>query len=161
MRRVVSQRSRTILSGLFLVGCGYVAGAFLNAPKELHAQEADPTAGYEEIKDDITAVYGRLVSLQESLEAEGKHTSAVDGPNAFAVAMGGVDAIRDLEEDRGVDPETFAALYAGRANPQVFPHLGKDTKGRVTYKGKLVRMYSRDKLRQLYKRRDSLTSASR
>ena len=49
--------------------------------------------------------------------------SAIIGVNYFAVSVGGIDAIRDLEEDRGVDPETLAGLRAGFAVPEVAEHL--------------------------------------
>ena len=80
--------------------------------------------------------------------------------------------MRDLEEGRGVDPETFAALYAfedqelgatgkterifKRFGVDVSQHLDSDDHGRIRYKGKVVQMYSTDRLNQLFKRRDEL-----
>lgn len=159
MRSLLSPRFRKLSLCAALLGVGYVMGAMFHAPAVLNAQEDSEISDYDDtLKLTINTLYGSMQELQKSLEAERKHTSAVDGPNAFALIVGGIDAVRDLEEDRGVDPETFAALYAGRANPSVFPHLGTDGKGRVTYKGKVVRMYSRERLRRLYKRRDLLTN---
>lgn len=158
MRSLPSPRLRKFSVCLVLLGVGYLLGA-TQAPATLHAQQDTPISDYEDsLILTINTMYGNMQELQKSLEAERKHTSAVSGPNAFALLVGGTDAIRDLEEDRGVDPETFAALYAGRAAPSVFPHLGTDEKGRVTYKGKVVRMYSRERLKRLYRRRDLLTN---
>ena len=161
MRSPLRPRFRSLAFCLVLLGAGYVLGATLHSPAALHAQQDTPIDDYDDsLTLTINTLYGNLQELQKSLEAERKHSSAVDGPNAFALMVGGTDAVRDLEEDRGVDPETFAALYAGRAAPSVFPHLGTDDKGRVTYKGKVVRMYSRERLKRLYRRRDLLTNES-
>ena len=56
--------------------------------------------------------------------------------NAFLVLSGGGNALDDLESGHGVDPETFAALYAGLAIPEIGDHLAKDDQSRLTYKGK-------------------------
>lgn len=96
--------------------------------------------------------------------------TAFIGINYFGVAVGGIDAIKDLEESRGVDPETFAALYAGFATPQVARHLNlkknigsgsglqvqiEAADGRLRYKGSAVRLYSPDRLRELFDRQAS------
>ena len=96
--------------------------------------------------------------------------SAFIGTNYFGVSVGGIDAIRDLEEGRGVDPETLAALYSGFAIPVVSEHLNMkhvrndagqlelkivSVDGRLRYKGAVVRMYSPDTLRELFDRRNS------
>ncbi len=152
------QRSR-FLSGLTLVGIGYILGTTFSVAPTLFAQSVRQTGYERQTIQDFQTLHSKLGEVKASLEAESKHTSAVDGNNAFAVCVGGIDALKDLEENRGVDPETFAALYAGRAHPDVFPHLGSDEKGRLTYKGNLVRMYSRERLKKLYIRRDELLRA--
>ena len=97
------------------------------------------------------------------------------GTNYFAVSVGGIDAIKDLEESRGVDPETFAALYAGYAIPSVAKHLNlkkvRDAQGhlqlviqavdgRLRYKGSVVRLYSPDRLREMFDRRAAFNQES-
>ena len=92
------------------------------------------------------------------------------GVNYFGVAVGGIDGIKDLEESRGVDPETFSALYAGFAIPEVAKHLNlkkelvsgggiklriESPDGRLRYKGAAVRLYSPDRLRELFDRQAS------
>ena len=96
--------------------------------------------------------------------------SAILGVNYFAVSVGGIDAIRDLEEDRGVDPETMAGLLAGFAIPEVAEHLNMvksldgsgnvqlqidAADGRLRYKGSVVRLYSPKRLAELFDRRES------
>ncbi len=153
------QRSR-LISTLSVLAIGYGLGMFFHPePTPLHAQSISQTGLERETIANFQLLHQKLGEVGTELEGEGKYTSAVDGANAFAIAFGGVDAIKDLEENRGVDPETFAALYAGRANPEVFPHLGTDSKGRLTYKDNVVRMYSRERLRKLYSRRDQLLRA--
>ncbi len=143
-----------------LLVAGYALGVvFHPAPAVLHAQAAGQSGYERETLDGLQELHKKLSEVAAQLEGEAKYTSAVDGVNTFAVSIGGLDALKDLEQDRGVDPETFAALYAGRANPEVFPHLGTDENGRVTYKGKVVRMYSRDWLRKLYSKRDQFLRA--
>jgi len=78
---------------------------------------------------------------------------ATEGVNAFAVTTGGVDAMDDLEKGRGVDPETFAALYAGQANKEVADSLDHDDQGRLTYKNKVIRMYPVSRLKELFQER--------
>ena len=78
------------------------------------------------------------------LSDEKRYVPAIQGLNAFATSAGGVDAVADLESGQGVDPETFAGLYAGQALAEVAEHLGRDAEGHLTYKNKIVRIYSRD-----------------
>jgi hypothetical protein len=84
------------------------------------------------------------------LQDEKRYVPAILGLNAFATTVGGVDAIADLESAQGVDPETFAGLYAGQAVPEVAEHLAHDAQGRVTYKGRVVRLYNPTRLKQLF-----------
>lgn len=109
-----------------------------------------------------------IKDLDGYLTAVKFQNSAMIGTNYFAVSVGGIDAIRDLEESRGVDPETLAALYAGFAIPTVAEHLNIEkvrdkagnihtridaADGRLRYKGAVVRLYSADHLRELFDRR--------
>ena len=88
------------------------------------------------------------------------------------MSVGGIDVVRDLEEGRGVDPETFAALYAfedqelpgtgrkervfKRFGVDVSQYLDTDENGRIRYKKKVVQLYSTERLNQLFNRRDEL-----
>ncbi|MEO1982765.1 MAG: hypothetical protein ABGZ24_19825, partial [Fuerstiella sp.] len=88
---------------------------------------ADEDANKTRLSGETLLLYGRveraLKDLDGFLEAINFENSAMIGTNYFAVSVGGIDAIRDLEEGRGVDPETYAALYAGYARPEVAKHL--------------------------------------
>ncbi len=152
----VMPQSHRILSSLCLLLAGYAVGVLLHGePLALRAQ--DNASDYEsETIASVQAAHRAINEAASALEGENRYTTVIDGVNAFAVMVGGLDAVRDLEENRGVDPETFASLYAGRATPEVFPHIGYDSKGRLTYKGNLVRIYSRETLKKLYDRRDQL-----
>ncbi len=134
---------------------------------------------FAKLSDDTMRAYARsdraLRDLDGFLRATGYEKTAFIGTNYFAISVGGIDAIRDLEENRGVDPETFAALYAGFAIPSVAKHLNlkKTTNldgrlelkiealdGRLRYKGAAVRLYSPEKLRELFMRRASFRTES-
>jgi hypothetical protein len=114
----------------------------------LIAQEAvsGPT---EETARKIQTANDALKAALEGLKNESLYNPATKGMNVTAVLAGGVDAIDDLESGRGVDPETFAALYADLAVDEVAQHLAKDVEGRLTYKNKLVRIYPVSRLKRL------------
>ncbi|MEQ9410803.1 MAG: hypothetical protein RIK87_24035 [Fuerstiella sp.] len=116
-----------------------------------------------------------IKDLNGYLRAIRFENTAMIGTNYFAVSVGGIDAIKDLEEGRGVDPETFAALYAGFAIPSVGKHLNltrvRDARGhvqmaidaadgRLRYKGAVLRLYSPERLRELFDRRVSFRTES-
>lgn len=157
------KRMTTIACGLLLFVTGYVAGtgqfsltrqagAFDDAPKEA----AIPLA--EETQSKVHDAKLALQDAMDALESEGRYQSITDGLNAFLILSGGGDAMADLESGQGVDPETFAALYAGQAIPEVADNLAKDDQGRLTYKGKVIRMYSQSKLQRAYAMRMQLTN---
>jgi hypothetical protein len=77
--------------------------------------------------------------------------------NTYAIMVGGVDALDDLESGRGVDPETFAALYAGDAIDEVAQHLSRDEDGRLTYKNRPLRIYPVSRLKKLHSQRLVIT----
>jgi hypothetical protein len=79
--------------------------------------------------------------------------------NAFLVLCGGGDARADLESGIGVDPETFAALYAGQAIPDIADLLDRDEENRLTYNGQVVRMYSKARLQRLYAERTKIAES--
>lgn len=149
------RRSKAILCALVLFGFGYVAGtADLTVLRHAAAQEDEkPEVGLQLAEETQRKIHDAKLALQDAmdaLESEGRYGSITDGINAFLILGGGGDAMADLESGHGVDPETFAALYAGQAIPEVADHLAKDDQGRLTYKGKVVRMYSQSRLQELY-----------
>ena len=149
------QRFRHSLSLLTLLALGYVAGqSGLLAPRGLSAQNAAaPQGPSEDSVEKITSGFDAIKNAAASLKREGRYTQATSGINLFAVSVGGLDVKGDLEKGRGVDPETFAALYAGLATVEIQEHIAKDSQGRVTYKGKVVQMYPIRRLTQLFKER--------
>lgn len=155
-------RSRQFLTTLAVLFTGYVLGACFSpqATVAMAQQDQGGDNDYDETsQESMQRMHKALAETEDVLKGAGKYSAATNGPNSFAIAVGGVDAMRDLEQNRGVDPETFAAIYAGRANTEVLPHLSKDANGRVTYKGNVVRMYSRARLKKLFRRRDILSRA--
>ena len=125
----------------------------------------------ENLTEETRRAYSRVVVALEDLDgyltAIRFHQTAIIGLNFFALSVGGIDSIRDLEEGRGVDPETLAALHAGFAIPEVARHLNIDrdqtdsptpritsADGRLRYKGTVVRLYAPSRLRELFKLRE-------
>ena len=155
---------RFLLPSLLLVvfSAGYFAGtANFLAPQTLHAEDEQDAADLlaDDVIQAIRDAQQAAEAAGEALLAEGKYSPATRGVNNFAVAMGGVNALEDLESGRGVDPETFAALYAGRASEEVSPHIATDDVGRLTYKGKLIRLYSRARLEKAFTLREKISGA--
>ncbi|MCA9035575.1 MAG: hypothetical protein KDA91_10615 [Planctomycetaceae bacterium] len=147
-----------------LFGAGYIFGTFQSAgPQPLEAQEdRKPVSA---ITNESLTAYQKFQKasndLSDSLRGEGVTTTAVEGTNFFAISVGGIDALRDLEEGRGVDPETFAAIYADRANAEISQHIDQDSDGRMRYKGTVIRMYSKERMRDTFRRRDQLEVRTR
>jgi hypothetical protein len=142
----------------FLFLTGLVAGTLLSqAPPSLHAQQDSQKT---QVSDDVLKAYKlahkAVRELNNLFVASGESTTVFGGVNYFATSVGGINAERDLEEGRGVDPETFAALYAEMASPKIAQHLDFDEQGRLRYKKNVIRIYSRDRLKQLFQRRDQL-----
>ena len=147
---------RTLTRCCLVVGLltsGYIMGAsgVLDATG-LFAQDPDDGLSDETI-DKIRDANNAVTSAVLALKNDGLYQSAIEDPNAFAVLAGGVDALADLESGRGVDPVTFAALYADRAIGEVEEKLSRDEEGRLLYKNKLVRMYSIGRLKRMYAER--------
>jgi hypothetical protein len=153
------------LAALTLVVFGYVLGASQAlSPATLLAQaDAKKAAGEtsggpsQETQDKLKAASDALKTAMEALQNETLYNPATQGMNAFAVLAGGLNSREDLERGRGVDPETFAALYAGLATDEIAAEISRDTEGRVTYKGKVVRMYPISRIKGLYASRAALT----
>jgi hypothetical protein len=140
---------------LTLVALGYVLGASgVLAPATAQIQ---PAAQYADtVKEKVKTVYEQVASSMATLEQEGLYTPAIKGVNAFAVSVGGVNALNDLETTQSVDPETFVGLYAGLAVDEVTPHLSFDEDGRLLYKNRPVRLYPISTMQQLIARRREL-----
>ena len=145
---------------LGLVAAGYLLGATgLLVPASARAQPSAPAATDETIAK-VKAAHEALTTAAQALQGEGLYTPATTTMNVLAVASGGTNAIEDLESGRGVDPETFAGLYAGQANEEVAPHLGRDEEGRLTYKGKVIRMYPISRLKRMFAERLRLSGGA-
>lgn len=143
------------LGVLMLLVIGYVAGSvgLVSAPG-LSAQDKNDDAGPS--KDAVLKITAGLDAIKvaaDALKREGRYNPATRGLNLFGVSVGGLNARDDLDKGRGVDPETFAALYAGQASGEVEEHIARDDQGRVTYKGKVVRLYPISRLIRLFKER--------
>jgi hypothetical protein len=160
----------TITGSLVLLTIGYALGAsHIFSPAILLAQggrgkgktQSDAAAAQpltEESKTKIKAATDALKAAMESLQTEGRfEESAVKGVNAFGVLTGGNSSLKELQSGGGVDPETFAALYAGLATDKVVVDLGHDADGKLTYKGRVIRMYPISAIRAAYARRSEVT----
>lgn len=153
-------RLKTVVSGLILFAAGY-GTATLNgfAPSQIEATQ-DAAAGSGQMSDDALKAYKKVSKAIKELNnlyvASGESSSAFDGVNFFAASVGGINAERDLEEGRGVDPETFAAIYAGKASPKIKENLDRDELGRLRYKKNVIRLYSQERLQMMFKQRDQL-----
>lgn len=149
------------LRGLGLVGLvalGYLLGAAgVGAPNRAQAQGKPKVEGIsDDTANKIKAAVEALAAAGQALQGESKHVPATTAINASAIIAGGVNALDDLESGRGVDPETFAALYAGLAVDEIKAKLAKDDEGRLTYDGKVVKLYPVSKLKIMYMERDRM-----
>lgn len=142
--------------GLSLLATGYLLGT-AGTLTPVTAQAQQPNADLtEETVDKIKAAHDALTSAMTALEAEGKYTSVTTTINSFGITVGGIDAKADLASGRGVDPVTFAALYAGKGIEEIQDDLGKDSENRLTYKNKLIRIYPISTLKRLLEKRAAL-----
>jgi hypothetical protein len=146
---------RTVFCICLLV-TGYLLGSLqVGGPSPLRA---DPSveAMQPPVRDKLRSTEQAVAEAMKMLQDEKRYVPAILGLNAFATTVGGVDAIADLESGQGVDPETFAGLYAGQAVPEVAEHLAHDSQGRITYKSRVVRLYNPSRLKQLFATRVEL-----
>lgn len=142
------------VSVLGLLSLGYVLGATgAFGPKSLGAQGAAEGGPSAESLTKLKEAFAAIKNAAETLEQENLYVPATMTLNVFSVTAGGLNAIQDLEDGRGVDPETFAALYAGEAKPEVKEHLDYDETGRLTYKGKVVRIYPKQRMKKIFQSR--------
>lgn len=176
------RRFSVILSGLGFLLLGYLLGtAGLLAPQSLLAEaeqkkselpadektpadkpaeapaQVQPQGPSKLTLEKIQIAYDALADAADALEKEGYYRAATKEVNVFAVLSGGVDAVNDLQSGNGVDPETFAAIYAGTIKPEVQELLQRDSSNHYTYDGKLVQMYPVSELRRRFIIRAQLT----
>lgn len=150
------KRLKFLAATTLIFGAGYLCGQFqVGDPAIAHA--IAQKEGVDAISNETLANYQKFrksaTDLQASLQGENLNVSATEDPNFFAISVGGIDAIRDLEEGRGVDPETFAAIYADRVTTEVRAALDTDADGRIRYKGTVIRLYSKERLNEVFNRR--------
>lgn len=110
----------------------------------------------EDVMKKIVTAYEALKAAADALKNDNRYTPATKTINPYAVFVGGLNALDDLESGQGVDPLTFAGLYAGDAIDEILPHLSKDEEGRLTYKNRVVRLYPISRLKRLEQQRKEL-----
>ena len=154
------QKFSIALFALVVFSAGFIAGSSQLAA----VRTAQAAADEDRMAKETLFAYKRtrltLNDLSDMLTSERRYRPATEGINYFALSVGGIDAIQELEEGRGVDPETFAALYADRSLPEIAEHITTDENDRIRYKGNIVRMYSRERLRQTFRQREELQNRS-
>ena len=149
-----------VLTAGCLVALGYILGSCQPLPMAF-AQPEDSSVSDEAAKK-IVEAHDALKKAADQLKLESKYESVTKGVNSFSVLVGGINAKEDLESGHGVDPETFAALnvavYQLKKNNIKDDQLadwvdtnllGYDSNGHLTYKNKVVRIYSIARLRKL------------
>lgn len=140
---------RRALGILALIGFGYVLGASrpFATPgaraQQLLEMPSPDTIGKIKVANDA------IISAAADLQTENRHRTATSTTNPFGVMVGGIDAVEDLRTGRGVDPYTFAALHAGLATDEVALDIAF-VDGKLTYKDRVVTMYSIDRLKKLF-----------
>jgi hypothetical protein len=150
------RRWKTAAFGAAMLTVGYLLGAIGGGDaRTVTAQDAGVT---NSVRDKIVAANTALQQAADALKSEGQYETVTESVNAFLVLSGGGNAQQDLESGTGVDPETFAALYADQALPEIQENLARDADNRLTYNGKVVQMYSRSRLQRLYAERLKLTT---
>ncbi|MEK6257445.1 MAG: hypothetical protein AABP62_02400 [Planctomycetota bacterium] len=146
--------------GTGLLAVGYLLGS-LGLFSAVRAQEGDAGPTDDSVKK-IVAANDALKAAVDQLKLESRYEVATKGINSYAVMVGGLNAKEDLESGRGVDPETFAALYAATYDLKKLSIkdetladwvdvslLDYDAEGRLTYQNKVVRIYPVSRLKKL------------
>lgn len=142
---------------LGLVAVGYMLGATgMLQPARVSAQAKQEQPLTDDTALKVKGAIDSVGTAGAALQNEQRLMPITTGTNAFAVLSGGVNAQEDIESGRGVDPETFAALYAGLATDEIKAKLDKDENGRLTYNGKVVTLYSISRLKHMFAERERL-----
>ena len=148
---------------LFLVATAFAAGLIFGRTSDVTVATAQDAAGGQGVSEnaatEIRSAGRAIQAAGDELRADGQYNPATTVPSPFLILSGGGDAVADLDAGDGVDPDTFAALYAGLASDEVKPKLSTDDDGRLLYNGKPVRMYSIKKLQAMYKMRSQLEAS--
>ena len=150
---------RKLVTVAVIFALGYCLGHVQFGTHQLTAQE-NQVGVPDDTASKIREANRTLGEAMDALTSDGLYESVIEGPNAFLILSGGGNAREDLESGRGVDPETFAALYSGRATPEIQALLGVDDQGRITYNNEVVRMYSKSRLQALHANRIRLTESA-
>jgi hypothetical protein len=149
----------------FVLAAGLVAfGYFLGSSNVLRVAVAQPedSAPSDDAIKKIAEAHDALKKAAAQLALESRYTSVTKSVNPFAILVGGINAKDDLEGGHGVDPETYVALNVAtyelkknRVKDETLADwvdtslLGYDNEGHLTYRNKVVRIYSISKLRKL------------
>ncbi len=150
---------QTLAFGLGMLVLGYCCGSgALPGSATVTAQDVDASLS-EETATKVLAAHESLKAAMDALMQDGKYEGLSDTPNAFLVLSGGGNAMEDLQSGQGVDPETFAALYARKVKPEVLDALTTDEQGRLLHNDQLVRLYSRTRLEKMFAERTKLSLA--
>lgn len=150
---------RKIALGALLVGTGYLCGMAHMFVGIAGAQPASDDLS-DAAADKVRAANAAVRSAMQTLESENSYDSIMLMPNSFLLLSGGGSARNDLESGNGVDPETFAAIYAamwiegedGLIDPLIKEALSIEN-GQVTYNGEVVMLYSRERLQEYFANR--------
>jgi len=162
-------RLARLSSAVAFLGLGFTLGVWATLPaRSLVAQEnlQQPSKAVsveisEADAEKVKQASDALETAQAALQQDGLYNPAIRGLNPYATLSGGLDAVADLEDGRGVDPVTFSGLYSGLATDEVTTQLSYDAHGRLTYKGKLVRIYSADRLRDFNQRQAAVIEVTK
>ncbi|WP_437185479.1 hypothetical protein SH668x_002585 [Planctomicrobium sp. SH668] len=147
-------------SAVTLLGIGYLAGSSNLLQGVVQGQVGDQILS-EKSGAKVREAARRVQDAKEALEIDGKYEAITDGINSFLVLTGGGNAREDLESGRGVDPETFAGLYAGRALPEIQALLSTNENGQIVYNNEIVRLYPKSKLQKAFAQRTQIVEFGR
>ncbi len=144
---------KTLAFGLAMLTVGYWCGSgALPVQSSLTAQDGD-TGLSDDAATKVQTAHEALKAAMDALQLDGKYEGLSEFPNAFLILSGGGNAMQDLQDGLGVDPESFAALYARNVKPEVKEALTTDEQGRLLYNDQLVRLYSRSRLEKMFAER--------
>jgi len=148
---------KTLAFGLAMLLVGYWAGSGTSLEfATLTAQDGDSGLS-EDTAAKVQAAHEALETAMDALQQDEKYEGLSEGPNAYLILSGGGSAMEDLTSGLGVDPESFAALYAKQVKPEVLDALTTDDQGRLLYNEQLVRLYSRTRLEKTFAERAKLS----
>ena len=142
------RKYRWAVFGVAMFGFGWLVGGGGPLGRAVSGQDAK----IETAEDKVHAAARALKDAADALAAESKYETVTEGVNSFLVLSGGGNGTSDLEAGV-VDPETFAALYAGAVKKEVADLLQKDEEGRLTYNGNVIRMFSKARLQKIFAER--------